>query len=293
MIVNINGTIVAPTQASISIFDRGFLFGDSIYEVARTYDRIPFLLSEHLQRLEKSAYILGLPLTYSLEILKAEIYKSLKAFWETSESEAYLRLIVTRGEGDLSLAATENMTNNFIVIVRAHESNPKEWYEQGVSFIIADNRKTPKQTMDPNCKSGNHLPHVMALHQAKAAGAFDAIMLNQQGYVTEGTSNNIWIVKNGKITTPPTRSGILEGLTRKTVLKIIQESNISVSETMFYPDQAYQADECFFTSSTRELVPIVKIDDSIIGDGVPGPYYKALHKKYHEYIASYNSTVDS
>jgi branched-chain amino acid aminotransferase len=290
MLVNINGKILSPEQATISVFDRGFLFGDSIYEVARTYNHIPFLLAEHLERLEKSANILGIPLSYSQEDLRAEILKTLKYFWQSSNNEAYIRLIITRGEGDLSLAASDNMKNNFIIIVKAQQENPLTWYQDGVSFIIADNRKTPKQTIDPNCKSGNHLPHVMALHQAKAAGAFDAIMLNQEGFVTEGTSNNIWIVKDGHITTPPLLSGILEGLTRKTILNIIKNKNITHQQTLFYPEQVYNADECFFTSSTRELVPIVKIDDQKIGNGKPGKIYKELHQHYHQYILKYNIT---
>ncbi len=287
MLVNINGTILPPEQATISIFDRGFLFGDSIYEVTRTYDKIPFILEAHLERLEKSANILGIQLTYSREHLNQEIRKTLNQFWSTSSKEAYIRLIVTRGEGDLSLAASGKMKNNYIILVRAQEENPSEWNDSGVSFIIADNRKTPKQTIDPNCKSGNHLPHVMALHQAKSEGAFDAIMLNQEGFVTEGTSNNIWIIKDNKIITPPLRSGILEGLTRKSLLEIIKKKSLTINETLFYPEQAYDADECFFTSSTRELVPIVQIDKNLIGNGLPGPIYKRLHQYYHDFINDY------
>lgn len=290
MLVNINGTITSAQNATISVFDRGFLFGDSVYEVTRTYNQIPFLLKEHMQRLQRSADILGMELSYSIPYLQEQIKFSLKEFQKQFSSDAYIRLIVTRGISDMGLAPTESLQNNFVIIIASQPDNPSWWYEKGVSFIVADTRKTPKQTIDPNCKSGNHLPHVMALKQAKEQGTFDAIMLNQQGFVTEGTSNNIWMVSNDKIITPPLQSGILEGLTRKTVLEILKKEGRPAEERLFYPEQLYEAQECFFTSSTREIVPIVQIDDKKIGSGLPGPIYKKIHTLYKNFIQQYNLT---
>ncbi len=290
MIININGKIVPSSEAKISIFDRGFLFGDSVYEVLRTYNHIPFLLQEHLDRLQNSANIIALPINYSLKELKQILHTTLQHFWQkTPQYEAYIRLIITRGEGGLTLDPTEQIKNNLIIIIKPQLPNPPQWYTEGVKFIIAENQKTPKQTIDPNCKSGNHLPHVLALQQARMRGAFDAIMLNQYGMITEGTSNNIWIVKDKIIMTPPLQSGILEGLTRKTIINILQEQQIPFKQTALYPQDAYQAEECFFTSSTREIVPIVEIDGYKIGTGKPGPVYQRLHKLYHQFISNYRT----
>ncbi|MEC7181535.1 MAG: aminotransferase class IV, partial [Bdellovibrionota bacterium] len=212
-IININGEICKPEDAKISVFDRGFLFGDSVYEVAQTYQGIPFLLQEHLDRLWKSASRLEMLLTVSQNDVSAEVNKALA---ELGVEEAYFRIILTRGEGPISLDPGEGVKNNLIIIAQEHLPFPSSWYENGVHVVITNVVRVSKESVDPNVKSGNYLNNVMAFMQAKREKAFDSIMLNHKGYVTQGTTSNVWIVKDNTIKTPPLQAGILEGITRKT-----------------------------------------------------------------------------
>ncbi|GAB4407429.1 MAG: branched-chain-amino-acid transaminase [Bacteriovoracaceae bacterium] len=281
MLININGTVCNPEDAKIPVLDRGFLYGDSVYEVTLTYNGIPFLMEEHLDRLWDSALKIDMHLKYSREDIKNEVAKTLKAF---NQERVYIRIIITRGEGEIGLDPNLSEDNNLVVIVKELPKNPTWWYEKGVHMIIADVRRLPKKVLDPNLKSGNYLSNVMAHHQAKKIGAFDAILLNMKGYVTEGTTNNIWMVRKDTVITPPLEAGLLEGITRRTLLKIGKAHGIKMIEDNFTPDELKSADEAFLTSSTRELVPITKIDEEVIGHGAPGPMYLKLHQFYREFV---------
>ena len=208
-VININGRVFSPEEAKISVFDRGFLFGDSIYEVARTYEGIPFLLQDHLDRLWKSASRLEMPLLYDQDQISAEVNKTLA---ELGVEESYFRIVITRGEGDISLDPGEEIKNNLIIIAQEHLPYPTWWYEKGVHVVITNVIRVSKESVDPNVKSGNYLNNVMAFMQARREKAFDSIMLNSNGFVTQGTTSNIWIVKNNTIKTPPLQAGILEGI---------------------------------------------------------------------------------
>ncbi len=281
MFININGEITTKEKAKISIFDRGFLFGDSVYEVISTYNHVLFKLDEHVQRLWESASRLAIPISLSKKELVYEIEKTLK---KLQVPEAYIRVIITRGEGMIGLDPALATKNNIIIICKKLPPNPSWWYQSGVEVIVAKILRNPKESVDPNIKSGNYLNNVLAYAEAKDRGAFDAIMLNRDGLITEGTTNNIWIVKNKIMLTPPLEAGILSGITRETLIKLAKENGLDVQETNFYPEQLYQADECFLTSSTKELVPIIKVDEKSIGSGSPGPMTKKLHLLYKEYI---------
>ncbi|PJB52978.1 MAG: branched-chain amino acid aminotransferase, partial [Bdellovibrio sp. CG_4_9_14_3_um_filter_39_7] len=196
MIININGQILPPEKASIPVLDRGFLYGDSIYEVTLTYDKKPFLMKEHLDRLWSSASKIEMHLKYSREDIIREVQKTIDHF---GIPRAYIRIIITRGEGEIGLDPNLSDDNNLVIIVKELPENPTWWYEKGVHMIIADLRRLPKKVLDPNLKSGNYLSNVMAHHQAKKVGAFDAILLNMRGYVTEGTTNNIWMVRKDRV----------------------------------------------------------------------------------------------
>ncbi len=280
-IISINKQLLSKSEAKISIFDRGFLFGDSIYEVTLTYNKVPFLLEEHLDRLWNSANALYMPIQFSREELKEEIHRGLTRL---NLNRIYIRLIITRGEGLIGLDPDLATQQNLIIIFKELPPNPQEWYEKGVHMVIADIMRNPKKAIDPNIKSGNYLNNVLAMSQAKAKGAFDAIMLNHKGQVTEGTTNNIWIVQGEKVMTPPLKAGLLSGITRATLLKIGQKKGILMSESNFTADTLKNADEVFFTSSTKELVPVTKIDESPIGPGQPGPMTKRLHTLYQEFV---------
>ena len=286
MKININGDIVGPEDATISVFDRGFLFGDSIYEVTLTYDGVLYKINEHLDRLWESADLLDMPISISRKQLTYQMIKTLKAL---GEERAYIRVVITRGEGEIGLDPKLAIKNNLVIITKKLPANPSWWYESGVEMIVASVLRNPKESIDPAIKSGNYLNNVLAYQQAKKQGAFDAIMLNADGMVTEGTTSNIWIVKDGRLKTPPLAAGLLSGITRKTVLELAKKHKIPFEETNFSPDELKEADECFLTSSTKELVPITKIDEISIGLGTPGELTKRLHQIYRKQVEEYTS----
>jgi branched-chain amino acid aminotransferase len=281
MLININGVITGKEDAKVSVFDRGFLFGDSIYEVTLTYDKVLFKLDEHFDRLWESAESLALHISHSRKKLAHEINKTLK---QLDEKRAYIRIIITRGEGLIGLDPNLATENNVIIICKPLPENPSWWYESGVEMIIANILRNPKESMDPSIKSGNYLNNVLAYAEAKKQGAFDAIMLNHDGFITEGTTNNIWMIKDGEIITPPLAAGLLSGITRQTLLELAVSKKMNVSEKNFTAEELYSADESFLTSSTKELVPIIKIDGKSIGSGSPGPITKTLHDIYKEHV---------
>tara|TARA_B100000683_G_C12479992_1_gene550999 strand:- start:973 stop:1878 length:906 start_codon:yes stop_codon:yes gene_type:complete len=281
-IININGEICKPEDAKISVFDRGFLFGDSVYEVAKTYQGIPFLLQEHLDRLWKSASRLEMLLTVSQNDVSAEVNKALA---ELGVEEAYFRIILTRGEGPISLDPGEGVKNNLIIIAQEHLPFPSSWYENGVHVVITNVVRVSKESVDPNVKSGNYLNNVMAFMQAKREKAFDSIMLNHKGHVTQGTTSNVWIVKDNTIKTPPLQAGILEGITRKTLLQLAKsDDSLKIEQVNFTAEELINADECFLTSTMKEIVPVTQIDNSPIGTGTVGPLTVKLHSLYSDFV---------
>ena len=281
-VININGRVFSPEEAKISVFDRGFLFGDSIYEVARTYEGIPFLLQDHLDRLWKSASRLEMPLLYDQDQISAEVNKTLA---ELGVEESYFRIVITRGEGDISLDPGEEIKNNLIIIAQEHLPYPTWWYEKGVHVVITNVVRVSKESVDPNVKSGNYLNNVMAFMQARREKAFDSIMLNSNGYVTQGTTSNIWIVKNNTIKTPPLQAGILEGITRKTLLQLAKtDDDLAIEQVNFTAEELINADECFMTSTMKEIVPITQVDNSPIGAGTVGQMTVKLHSLYSNFV---------
>ena len=287
MFININGSITTKENAKVSVFDRGFLYGDSIYEVTLTYDGVLFKLEEHLDRLWESANRLALHISYSRKELIYEIEKTLK---KLNEKRAYIRVIITRGEGIIGLDPQLAIKNNLVIICKALPENPSWWYHSGVEVIVANVKRNPIDSIDPSIKSGNYLNNVLAYAEAKNQGAFDAIMLNHEGHVTEGTTNNIWIIKNDIIITPPLKSGLLSGITRMSLIQLAKENGLKLEERTFTPQELYSADECFLTSSTKELVPIIKIDGKSIGSGAPGKQTQQLHLLYKDHCVEYIRT---
>lgn len=278
-VVSINGKI--GSEGAISVFDRGFLYGDSVYEVTLTYKKIPFLLDEHLDRLYRSARSIHMEFSFSREELIKEIYNVID---KLEGDRQYIRVVVTRGAGEISLDPSSASLNNLVIIGRNLPEYPTDWYEKGVAMIITDILRTTKRSIDPGVKSGNYLNNVMAMAEAKKKKAFDAIMLNYKGNITEGTTSNIWIVENDKFITPPLDAGLLGGITRKTLLLIAMKNGLTVSEENITEERLKAADECFLTSSTKEIVPIISVDECIIGSGVPGESTKKLHKIYKNFV---------
>lgn len=280
-VVSINGKIMFKEDAKISIFDRGFLYGDSVYEVIRTYRGIPFLLQEHLDRLWHSASKLEMGFPFDQNQIVKEVNTCLG---ELGKESAYIRIIVTRGQGPLQLDPVSAGPNNVVVIAKEFKGNPKEWYKEGVNILISHVERTSIRAIDPNIKSGNYLNNIMAFIHAKKQRAFDAVMLNSNGHITEGTTHNIWVVKNGKAFTPPIHAGILEGITRKTILVLAKKNGIEVDQVNMTAEDLINADECFMTSTTKEIIPVTQVNNAPIGTGEPGELTKTLHKLYQDFI---------
>lgn len=283
-VVSVNGEISDSNNAAISVLDRGFLYGDSVYEVILTYEKHPFLLDEHLDRLYRSARSIHMEFSFSREDLINEINKVIDAL---EGDRLYVRFIVTRGEGEINLDPSTASTNNFVIIGKQLPEYPQKWYNEGVSLIISDVLRNSKRSMDPNVKSGNYLNNVLAMAEAKEKGAFDAMMLNYKGNITEGTTSNIWIVEDDKFITPPLEAGLLGGITRKTLLILAAKNGFNVLEEDITPERLKEASECFLTSSTKEIVPITKVDGNPIGTGAPGPQTKKLHQIYKSFVLEY------
>lgn len=280
-VVSINGKIMFKEDAKISVFDRGFLYGDSVYEVIRTYQGIPFLLQEHLDRLWHSASKLDMAFSFDENHIVKEVNTCLG---ELGQESAYIRIIVTRGQGPLQLDPVSAGANNVVVIAKEFKAYPKEWYDNGVNILISHVERTSIRAIDPNIKSGNYLNNIMAFIHAKKQKAFDAIMLNNEGFITEGTTHNIWVVKNGRAYTPPLHAGILEGITRKTILILAKKNGIEVEQKNMTAEELINADECFMTSTTKEVIPVTQVNNAPIGTGEPGVITSQLHSLYRDFI---------
>ena len=285
--ISINGKVTGQDRGLISVLDRGFLYGDSVYEVSVAWGANILFLEEHLNRLEHSGLGLGMDLRGQREVLAREMIQTLRAHGGGGSGAFYVRPIVTRGVGEITLNPEASVRYNRVVIVKNLPEYPRAWYEEGVGVIVAHTRRNPKGAMDPNIKSGNYLNNILAMGEAQRAQAFDAVMLNGEGLVTEGTTSNVWIVRDGTLITPSLDVGILGGITRGALLGICRrEEGLEAREQAFGPLELREAQECFLSSSTRELVPVVSVDGSPLGDGRPGPLTRKLHGLYRDYIRS-------
>lgn len=283
--VNINGSVTKAAEAKISIFDRGFLYGDSVYEVTYSENNSVLFFDEHLDRLFNSAHLLDMNFFISREEIIKEVLKTLSV---AKIARAYIRIIVTRGETQINLDPSVSTCNNLVIIVRPQAEYPPELYEKGLNLAIVSVLRNDKKSTDPNAKSGNYLNNVMAMAEAKRLGAMDAIMVNQAGNITEGSTFNIWAVKNGNIHTPPLKSGLLKGITRAKVIEICQKNDIPIIFDEFTPDFILNADEAFITSSTKGIMPIYKINEQIFGKGIEDwTHTQKLMKLYKELIKSH------
>jgi branched-chain amino acid aminotransferase len=285
-IVSVDGQIGPLEMAQISIFDRGFLYGDSVYEVIRTYDGVPFELERHLIRLEESAGRIAMKLPVSCQQLSEEVLAAHRA---SQNKDSYVRVVVTRGSGPIGLdIALASDQRRFVVAKPLEEVRPKaSVYEEGVKIALVSVRRNLQTAIDPQAKTGNYLNSVMALVEARKKGAFEAIMLGHRGNVTEGSSSNIFAVVGGILLTPPVDAGILKGITRTVVLEIARSQNMKVLELPITSDVLLGADEAFITSSIREIVPVVQVDDQILGTGKPGPVVAQIRALFKSYVQTY------
>ncbi len=283
-VVSLNGELMAAEEAKVSILDRGFLYGDSVYEVLRTYDGVPFELDRHLQRLKNSALRIGMGLPVPLSTFAEDIRKTHDY---SQNAESYLRIVSTRGEGQLGLDPSLAEHPSRLVLALPVNPPPPETYENGVKVSLVSVRRNLSEAIDPLAKTGNYLNSVMALAEARKSGAHEAIMLDHRDHVTEGASSNVFAVIQGVILTPPLEAGILQGITRTVVMEVAELLKKRVLELPLTEATLRQADEVFITSSIREIVPVVRIDDDQVGQGVPGPVVTEIRAGFREYVKNY------
>ncbi len=275
--VNVNGRLSDAAHATVSVFDHGFLYGEGVYETLRTYDGTPFLFDRHMRRLRASASMLSL----TVPISDAEVERR---FLETMTAaglggpgrEAYLRILVTRGVGDLTYDPAACGTPTIVVIAKAHVPPPVDALEHGVAAVLVGIVRNHPESVNPIIKSNNLLNNALAMQEAFRRGAFEGVMRNYRGELAECTTSNLFIVKDGVALTPPVDAGLLAGITREFLFEVGADEGIPVRERVLKDEDLLGADEAFLTSTTREIVPIVRVDDRAIGSGRPGPVTKAL-----------------
>ncbi len=276
--ININGEIFSEAEAKISVFDHGLLYGDGVFEGIRVYNRTIFKLEEHTDRIFDSAKSIKLPMPIDKEKFKNEIIRTCR---ENSIISGYLRAVVTRGVGDLGLNPYICKNQSYIVI--AMEVDPllgTKSIEQGVDVITTSVRRISNSAMHVRAKTLNYLNSILAVAQALDLGKQEAIMFGEHGYVTEGSADNIFIIKNGVVKTPATHLGILEGITRNTVIEVCKEIGYPVEEGFISPYDLAVADEVFITGTLAEIVPVKSIDSKAVGSGKPGPITKKIAEFY-------------
>ena len=277
--VYINGKLYPKDEAKISVFDHGLLYGDGVFEGIRCYNGNIFKLSEHIDRLYDSAKAISMEIQLTRDELKDAVINTLKA---NNLKDSYIRLIVTRGVGKLGLNPFLCAESQVIIITDFIQLYSKELYEKGLDAIIVPTIRNHSDALNPNVKSLNYLNNILAKIECINAGATEGIMLNKDGYVAEGTGDNIFIVKDNGIITPPTTAGILIGITRNVVIELANEAGMTVKEEQLTRDDLYNADECFLTGTAAEIIPVVNLDGRKIASGRPGKITFSLLKKYQE-----------
>lgn len=277
-IIYINGKWFPPSQAKVSVFDHGLLYGDGVFEGIRAYQGHAFRLSEHLKRLERSASLISLRIPLSLSQLNRIVYSALR---KNKLKDAYIRLLVTRGAGDLGLDPRACPRPGVIVIADKLALFPARSYEEGLCAIIAKTRRNILQALDPSIKSMNYLNNIQAKIEANKKGVPEAIMLNMDGHVSECSGDNVFFIKKNVVVTPPVFAGVLIGITRAVVTEIVKrEGRYRIREKLFYPKELFNADEVFFTGTAAEIIPVTRIDKRVIGTGRPGPITKQLIESF-------------
>lgn len=283
-----NGTIMPEDGVRISPLDHGFLYGDGIFEGIRVYAGRIFQLEDHLDRLYQSAKSLLLTIRETPE----QMAEALKATVAANRlQDAYIRLVVSRGPGDLGLDPRQCPEPTVVIIADRVQLFPEALYESGLALATAASRRPSGDVLNPQIKSLNYLNSVLAKIEAAQRGVAEMVLLNQLGHVVEGTADNVFIVRNQSIVTPPRSAGILPGITRAVVMELAKHQGIRVSEENFTVHELYNAEECFLTGTAAEIIAAVSCDGRMIGDGSPGPITRALRTHFVEYAATHGTPV--
>jgi len=277
--IYLNGKWVPAQKAMISVFDHGVLYGDGVFEGIRAYNGRVFKLPEHIDRLWESAHTLMLNIPMSKQAMERAIIRTLRI---NRLKNAYIRVVVTRGVGDLGLDPRKCPKANVFIITDKIQLYPKSLYQKGLEIITVATTRNVPEAVNPQIKSLNYLNNILAKIEAINSGYEEALLLSASGYVCECTGENIFIVKNRVLITPPTYLGILKGITRDTVMEIGRDLGLDVREEVFTRHDVYNADEVFLTGTAAEIIPIVKVDNRRIGAGKPGPLTGELSAVFHE-----------
>lgn len=279
----LNGEFVTKENAKISVYDHGFLYGDGVFEGIRVYSGNIFRMKEHMDRLYRSAKSIMLNIPYTQEEFTGLVVKTVE---RNQHESAYIRIVVSRGIGDLGLDPNNCKEANVVIIVEPLAIFPKHLYETGLEIVTVATRRNRPDVLSPKVKSLNYLNNVLVRIEARLANVNEALMLNDQGYVAEGSADNVFIVRDGVFCTPPGYIGALEGITRNAVIDIARELGYEVKEEPFTRHDVYTADEVFLTGTAAEVIAVVKVDGRTIGDGVPGSYTKNLLEKFRDRVVT-------
>jgi branched-chain amino acid aminotransferase len=288
--IYLNDRFVDREDARISVFDHGFLYGDGVFEGIRAYQGRVFRLWEHVERLYRSARSIMLSIPLTPEELGEVILETCR---QNQIAGGYIRVVVSRGPGDLGIDP-RNCREGATVIVIADKLTmyPQRMYDEGMAVITTSTRRNSPAALDPNIKSLNYLNNILAKIEVNRAGVGEGIMLNGDGYVAEATGDNVFIVERGKLATPPVYVGILEGITRGAVIGLAQQLQISFAEKVFTLTTLYNCDECFLTGTGAEVIPVIRVDERVIGDGRPGPITKSLIQAFRALVAAEGVEID-
>lgn len=279
--VSINGQLFDKEDAKVSVFDHGLLYGDGVFEGMRAYSGHIFKLAEHVDRLYESARAIGLTVPIDKPAISQQVVQTLEI---NKLSDAYIRLVVTRGSGTLGLDPNRCSNPQVIIIADHIALYPPERYRDGMEIVTAATMRNHSAALSPRIKSLNYLNNILARMEGLRAGCDEALMLNHKGEVAECTADNIFIVKHGMLITPPTDAGILEGITRNTVIELAAAEGIPLAEKTLVRHDIYVADECFLTGSAAEVISVTKLDDRTIGEGKPGKITVRLSDAYKRLV---------
>jgi len=281
--IYMNGKFVDQKQAKVSVFDHCLLYGDGVFEGIRLYRGCVFRLVQHIERLYSSAKYIMLRIPMSQKAMIEAVCETVR---RNGLKDGYIRLVVTRGVGPLGLAPWECRRPTVFIIADKITLYPAEYYEKGLEIVTVPTRRNLIESLNPRVKSCNYLNNILAKIEASIAGALEALMLDQNGFVNECTGDNIFLVKKGALITPPDYLGVLRGITRGVVMEIARAQGLPAREEPFTRFDVFDADECFLTGTAAEVIPVVRVDKRPIGKGRPGPMTKRLMKLFRERTAT-------
>lgn len=281
--IYLNGEFVTKENAKVSVYDHGFLYGDGIFEGIRVYSGNIFRVEEHMDRLYRSAKSIMLNMPHSKEEFTGLVVETVE---RNQLRDAYIRIVVSRGVGDLGLDPYKCPKVNVVIIVEPLSIFPRELYERGLEIVTVATRRNRPDVLSPKVKSLNYLNNVLVKIEAHLANVSEALMLNDQGYVAEGSADNIFIVRGNEFLTPPGYVGALEGITRNAVIEIAKNLGYEVKEEPFTRHDVYTADEVFLTGTAAEVIAVVKVDGRVIGDGIPGQHTQNILREFRARVVA-------